>query len=149
MASRSTIRTATAGALVALGYSAFEVALALGAPAGRYAWGGAHRVLPTELRVASALAAAVYLALAWALARARTMPLSRRLRRVMWVAAVAFALGIVMNLASPSWRERPHAAGAALLAVACLSVTRSTRPQAHLPTPAAAEEVLTPSRLRP
>lgn len=151
MARRTGITTAaTTGAAVALGYSVFEVALALGAPAGRYAWGGAHRVLPDGLRVASALAAAVYLALAWALARTRTTPPSHRLRRVLWAAAVAFALGVPMNLASPSWRERPHAVSAAVLAACCVVIARSARAVDRPATgPDAAEEVEELSRLRP
>lgn len=129
MARRSTTTAATTGAVVALSYVAFEVALALGAPAGRYAWGGAHRVLPDGLRVASAVAATVYLALSWVLVGTRSTPPSRRVRRALWVAAVVFALGVPLNLASPSWRERPHAASAALLAWACVAVARS-RPTA-------------------
>ena len=121
----TTSAAATTGSIVALGYTAFEIALALGAPAGRYAWGGAHRVLPDGLRVASGVAAAVYLTLAWVLAGTRAAPPSRRVRRALWGAAVLFALGVPLNLASPSWRERPHAVSAALLAYACWSVARS------------------------
>jgi hypothetical protein len=39
-----------------MGIAAFQAALALGAPLGRAAWGGAHMRLPTGLRIASALA---------------------------------------------------------------------------------------------
>ena len=31
----------------------FQLALALGAPIGHFAWGGAHRVLPARLRIDS------------------------------------------------------------------------------------------------
>ena len=38
----------------------FQLALALGAPLGRFAWGGQHRVLPTGLRVGSLVSIVVY-----------------------------------------------------------------------------------------
>lgn len=38
----------------------FQIALALGAPLGRFAWGGQHRVLPPRLRVGSAVSVLVY-----------------------------------------------------------------------------------------
>ena len=38
----------------------FQVALALGAPLGRFAWGGQHRVLPAGLRVGSLVSIVVY-----------------------------------------------------------------------------------------
>ena len=54
----------TAAYLAAAGFvgiGLFQVALALGAPLGRAAWGGAHRVIPKPLRRASAVAAVVWL----------------------------------------------------------------------------------------
>ena len=38
----------------------FQLALALGAPFGRYAWGGQHRVLPARLRIGSLVAIVIY-----------------------------------------------------------------------------------------
>ena len=38
----------------------FQIALAAGAPLGRLAWGGQHRVLPTRNRIASRWSVAVY-----------------------------------------------------------------------------------------
>ncbi len=54
---------AVAAAVGFLAIAAFQAALALGAPLGRAAWGGAHEQLPTGLRIASAFAVWV-----WALA---------------------------------------------------------------------------------
>ena len=57
-------RAATVAAAVGLlTIAAFQLALALGAPLGRAAWGGTHAQLPPGLRVASAFAFGV-----WALA---------------------------------------------------------------------------------
>jgi hypothetical protein len=51
--------------VVVLGLLAvLQVALACGAPWGRLAWGGQHRVLPTRLRIGSAVALVLYVAFA-------------------------------------------------------------------------------------
>ena len=50
------ISFAAAGVCVLLGgLAVFQALLALGAPLGAFAWGGQHRVLPTRLRVGSAV----------------------------------------------------------------------------------------------
>ncbi|MBG0510475.1 hypothetical protein I3J13_16970 [Agrobacterium sp. MOPV5] len=46
--------------LILLALSLFQIALAAGAPFGRLAWGGAHRVLPVRRRIASASAPLIY-----------------------------------------------------------------------------------------
>ena len=52
---------ATAAATGMAGVALFQLALALGAPLGRAAWGGTHvGTLPTELRVASGVAVLVW-----------------------------------------------------------------------------------------
>ncbi|KGN40529.1 hypothetical protein [Knoellia aerolata] len=87
----------------------FQLALALGAPLGRFAWGGQHRVLPTGLRVGSALGIATYVLIA-VLALDRTGAvdvLPDRFSRVgMWVVLAYFVLGIGLNAASRSESER-------------------------------------------
>lgn len=40
--------------------SAFQITLAAGAPLGRFAWGGEHRVLPATQRIASVGSVAIY-----------------------------------------------------------------------------------------
>jgi len=42
----------------------FQFALALGAPLGRFAWGGYHTTLPANLRIGSLVAIAIYALLA-------------------------------------------------------------------------------------
>ena len=55
-ASSSGGRDRAAAGLLLAGVTAFQVSLAAGTPWGRLAWGGSHEgVLPTDLRVASAL----------------------------------------------------------------------------------------------
>ena len=38
----------------------FQLLLAMGAPLGRYAWGGQHHVLPMALRVGSVISIVIY-----------------------------------------------------------------------------------------
>jgi hypothetical protein len=55
---------ALAATIVLVGLAFFQIALASGAPLGNFAWGGAHRVLPKPLRIASAVATLIYAATA-------------------------------------------------------------------------------------
>jgi hypothetical protein len=90
----------------------FQAALALGAPLGYAAWGGRHPgVLPTRLRVASAVAALVIYPLiilavlaAAGLIGADWLPIDPRV--LMWGLAAFLALGALANFASRSPRER-------------------------------------------
>ena len=83
----------------------FQLALAVGAPWGQAAWGGQNEgLLPLSLRIASGIAAVVWL---WIL----LVVLGRSLgsvgrRRVLVVLAAYSALGVVANAASPSDLER-------------------------------------------
>lgn len=96
----------------------FQLALATGAPLGRFAWGGAHVVLPAALRIGSLVSIAVYALIALVvLDRAGVVDwLPAGLSGVMaWVVAGYFGLGIVMNLASRSVPERLTMSPAAAL----------------------------------
>ena len=105
----------------------FQVALALGAPWGRAAWGGAHERLPSALRVASAFAAVLWAVAALViLARAgfdwSPIPFSAATWGT-WVLFGLLLLGTVMNLASRSRLERLiQTPVAAVLAVLCVLV---------------------------
>lgn len=87
----------------------FQLALALGAPIGRFAWGGQHRVLPTRLRIGSAVSILIYALIATlALDRAGLIdvvpdPVSTV---GMWVVFGYFVIGIPMNAISRSKAER-------------------------------------------
>jgi len=106
----------------------FQVALALGAPWGRAAWGGANEGrLPRKLRVASAAAAAVWVFLASLIferAGHELIPLPFTVGAwVPWVLFGLSLLGAVMNLASRSRLERLiWSPVSALLAALCLVV---------------------------
>jgi hypothetical protein len=99
-----------AAAVGSAALAAFQLALALGAPLGRAAWGGAYPQLPTSLRVASAVAFGIWLLAALVvLGRAGiwVVPLPAVfVRWGPWVLAALFALSGVLNLASSSVWER-------------------------------------------
>ena len=101
---------AAAACLILAALAVFQVALALGAPLGRFAWGGQHTVLPTSLRLGSALSIAIYAVTgAILLARAGAISLGvsdRTVEIAAWVVTAYFALGILMNAISRSRPER-------------------------------------------
>jgi hypothetical protein len=103
----------TAAWLAAAGFvviAAFQVALALGAPLGRAAWGGAHVRLPIRLRIASAFADVVWIVAALVvLARAgvEASPIPTSVARwATWVLVGLVAIGALANFASRSRWER-------------------------------------------
>jgi hypothetical protein len=120
----------SAAALAAIGFvlvAGFQVALALGAPWGKAAWGGAHERLPNRLRISSTFAAAVWLVAALiVLARAgfdwSPFPFSVAAWGT-WVMFGVLLVGTLMNLASRSRLERLiQTPVAAVLAILCLLV---------------------------
>lgn len=124
----------TTAALVAaagfLGIAAFQAALALGAPLGRAAWGGANRIIPPRLRRASAVAAVVWLfAVVVILGRAGVIEVptpSIVLVVGAWALVLLSAVGAIVNLASSSpWERFGWAPYAATLAVLSLVVALS------------------------
>ena len=122
-------RAAIAAAAGFFAIAAFQVALALGVPLGRAAWGGTAAQLPMGLRIASALAAGVWvLAALIVLGRAgfQISPLPSALtRRGTWILVGVLPLGALMNFASPSsWERFLWGPVALILAVLCLILAR-------------------------
>lgn len=113
-----------AAALIA-GLVVFQLALALGAPAGAAAWGGSHPgVLPIRLRVASAVVGLFfYPAVAAAILGAAGVLGGPSLGRPgMWVFAGIFILAAIANLVSRSKVERLWSPVALAIAVCCATV---------------------------
>ena len=92
------------------GLAVFQVALIAGAPLGRMAWGGQHRVLPANLRIGSAVSIGLYALFAYAaLAKAGLAPplVGEYFTSVtVWVLTAYFTLGVLMNGISRSKPER-------------------------------------------
>ena len=80
----------------------FQVALVAGAPLGRFAWGGQADVLPTALRIGSAVSVVLYAVIVWLVWRAVDRPEDGWI----WVVTGYFALGIGLNAVSRSRPER-------------------------------------------
>ena len=119
-----------AGVSAALGFllvAGFQVALALGAPLGRAAWGGIHDRLPSGLRIASAFAAVFWTGAGLViLILAGYEPVPIPLTVPAWVAWALFgllALGALMNLASKSkWERFLMSPVSLVLSLCCLVV---------------------------
>lgn len=101
----------------------FQLALALGAPAGAAAWGGNHPgVLPTRLRVASGFVAVfVYPALAlFILTTAGVIDSQMDANPLwLWILAGLFLLGALANFASRSKVERLWGPVSLVIAICC------------------------------
>jgi hypothetical protein len=102
-----------AAVLAAAGFlviAAFQVALALGAPFGHAAWGGQPARLPTRLRIASAVAAVIWIvATLFVLGRAgfEVSPFPEAVERWgTWILVGLLPIGALMNVASSSRWER-------------------------------------------
>ncbi|MGB3910977.1 MAG: hypothetical protein WBL06_10950 [Pseudolysinimonas sp.] len=117
-----------AAAIIALALFAllivFQLALALGAPWGRAAYGGQHPgVLPTHFRVASAVAVVVWAVIALAVARRGALPVwspvpDSWLPVVVWIIVGLLVIAAVMNAITPSALERAIWLPFSVLAVA-------------------------------
>lgn len=128
---------AAAGFLVV---ASLQVALAVGAPFGRAAYGGANPgTLPMEFRLVSAVAAGFWVVAALhALSRGGFTRRFPRLGngRITWVLAGLTAVGALMNIASSSPWERFGWAPVTLgLSILCVILTRSGREAGPSGTP--------------
>ena len=108
----------------------FQIALILGAPLGRFAWGGGSKVLPLRLRIASFTSIILYLIFAaFVASKAGMLPVidnKEVLSTGMWIFTVYFFIGIAMNAISRSKPERNLMTPiAAILAVSFLVVALS------------------------
>ncbi|MDP2371367.1 hypothetical protein [Rhodoferax sp.] len=110
---------------------AFQLALALGAPWGHLAWGGAYAgALPTTMRLASLASVTLLLALAAVvLIRAgmtglRWKPASTKL---VWLVVAYCGLGVIANAMSPSFWERVIWVPVTLTLLACSLVVARSR----------------------
>ncbi len=124
-------------AAILAGVALFQVALVLGAPWGEYTQGGSTAgSLPAGQRAVAAVSAVLLLVMAGALlARIGVGPMAALPRRVIavlaWFTVVYSVVGVVLNLATPSAKERmvwaPTTALIAVLTLVAVIGTRGTR----------------------
>ncbi len=112
---------------------AFQIALALGAPWGAYAMGGAFPgQFPPEMRVAALIQAGILLGFA-GIVLARAGIALRRWERVsrwmVWVVVAFAAVSLVLNLITPSAVERMLWAPVALVLLVCSLLVATGRKQ--------------------
>ena len=121
-----TVAAAVAVCALLAALAAFQVLLILGQPLGRFAWGGAHDVLPPRLRIGSAISIVLYgLFAAVVLDRAKITDLlpDTVVDVGIWVLVGYLALGTLLNGISRSKPERNVMTPTVLLlAVLCLVV---------------------------
>lgn len=134
---RARSKAAAAAAAGFAGCAVFQLALALGAPLGRAAFGGGHTHLPPGLRLVSAVAVLIWLLAALVVLRrgGYRIPLisASASRAGTWALTGLLTLEALINLASPSsWERFLQAPLAAVLAALCLTVARR-RPQPAYP----------------
>ena len=92
------------------GLAIFQGVLIAGAPLGHFAWGGQHRILPSRLRIGSAVAIVLYglfaLVLMMRAGLLSPWPDTSWIKFASWVILAYMALGVVMNAISRSLPER-------------------------------------------
>jgi hypothetical protein len=97
-------------AIVTLGVVAFEIALAAGAPWGAYAMGGASPgQFPRALRIAAVIQALLLAGMAAVILARAGLVLpgwSRVSHWLVWIVVALTAISLVLNLITPSARER-------------------------------------------
>jgi hypothetical protein len=102
---------------------AFQIALALGAPWGAYAMGGAYPgQFPPELRIAALVQAGILLGFAGIVLSRAGIALKgweRVARWMIWVVVAFAAVSLVLNLITPSAGERMLWAPVALVLLVC------------------------------
>ena len=116
------------GAVVLAGLAWFQLALALGAPWGRAAYGGAIERPTGRMRGSSAVASVVWAVVALVVLRRgghavpQVVP-GRAVPVVMWIAIGLLAVGVVLNTITPSKLERIIWAPASLVMLVATTAT--------------------------
>lgn len=107
--------------------SVFQIALICGAPLGRFAWGGQHRVLPPKLRIGSFSSIIIYVIfILFASTKAGIASIitnQTALNVGLWVITLYLFFGVFLNAISKSKPERNLMTPvAAVLAICFLAI---------------------------
>lgn len=114
--------------IILIGLTIFQIALAFGAPIGQFAWGGQHKVLPTKLRIGSAISPIIYAVFtAFALSKSGIWIIIQDQTTIntgLWIVTIYLVVGTAMNAISRSkYEQRVIAPITAILAVCFLIIT--------------------------
>jgi len=119
-------------AVISAGVVAFQIALALGAPWGSAAMGGAFPgQYPPAMRVAAIFQAALMALTAGVVLSRAGVALprwSRMSRRLVWLVVAFAGVGLVLNLLTPSASERILWAPVTFLLLACSLMVAAGKP---------------------
>ena len=120
-----TALAASAG-MVCFGWrTVFQVLLAAGLPLGRLAWGGAHRVLLSNLRASSAISAVLtavgFLTVTQAGGYVAVLPV-RLIVPTLWVLTAIFVVSFFANLFGARGLERLHGVPVTILCFASTAI---------------------------
>jgi hypothetical protein len=122
-------------AIISMGVIAFQIALAAGAPWGAFAMGGAFPgQFPPALRIAALVQSALLAGMGMVvLARAGLMlpGWSRASRWPIWFVVAFAALSLILNLITPSERERAIWAPVAFLLLISSGIVAFTNSSEH------------------
>lgn len=118
--------------VISAGVVAFQIALAAGAPWGSAAMGGAFPgQYPPAMRVAAVFQAALIVLIAGVVLSRAGVALprwSRASRWLVWIVVAFLAVGLVLNLATPSAVERVIWAPVTFLLLTCSLMVATGRP---------------------
>lgn len=119
------ITAAVVGCALLGALAVLQALLIAGLPLGRFAWGGQHQVLPTKLRIGSAVSIVLYALFALIIldtaARALDTTGDNITDVAIWVLTAYFVVGVGMNGVSRSRPERLLMTPVAtVLALVCL-----------------------------
>jgi hypothetical protein len=119
--------TAWIAIIILFGLVCFQLALVIGLPYGKAAWGGKHTRLPPGLRIASLFSAALLtFAVIIVLERAEVFSIINNPTLIaygIWIFTVFFALNTVMNFVSRSRLEKCIMTPTAAVLCVCFMVT--------------------------
>lgn len=117
---------AVAACIILALLAVFQLALVVGAPIGRFAWGGQAEILPVRLRIGSVVSIVTYAVIAAILLQKagviHVVDAPDAVQVAAWVVFAFFVLGVLTNAVSRSKEER-YTMVPVTLVLAALSLT--------------------------
>lgn len=105
----------------------FQLALILGVPWGKAAWGGQHAVLPMAYRIGSVTTLLLYVLIIFLTWKRVILPQKRIYQVTAWLFCALFLVGTIMNTLTTSPVERIWAPVNLLLVVAFFPIAKGSK----------------------